>query len=163
MKRLTYEHEGNMCVSGLNGAIVSDKYANYWGEATELLAKYEDTGFSPQRILSMYGEWHVARSIVDHYRQLENDGLFIRVPCKVGDTIYSIEKRFYNYTKHEGIQVGIVKKYELDEDRGWEVWVSLEEGAPHTLYAYSFSAFGETVFMDKESAEMALKEKQRDN
>lgn len=42
MDRLTYKHDDNWCISGLNGKLIGDKYANYWGEAINRLAAYED-------------------------------------------------------------------------------------------------------------------------
>ena len=92
------------------------------------------------------------------YEDLEEQGLIIKLPCKVGDKLYIIEPRFYNYEYHEGVQVGVCKRYELDEDRDWVIWVKLEEGSPHTLYCYSFKLYGKTVFLTKEEAENKLRE-----
>lgn len=50
MKRLTYKHDEKWCISGLNGKLVSDKMANYWGKAIDRLAEYEDTDLSPTDI-----------------------------------------------------------------------------------------------------------------
>lgn len=50
MERLTYKHDNHYCVSGINGKLVSDKHANYWGEAINLLAEYEDIGATPDEL-----------------------------------------------------------------------------------------------------------------
>lgn len=48
MDRLTYKHDDNWCINGLNGKLISDKYANYWGKAVDRLAAYEDTELTPE-------------------------------------------------------------------------------------------------------------------
>ena len=87
---------------------------------------------------------------------LLNNGVIVP-PCKVGDMIYTIEPRFYNYTKHEGVQRGIVEKCELTGNHRLSMWVKLEEGEPSTMYCYKSLSFGKTVFLTREEAERALK------
>lgn len=48
MDKLTYKHNDEWCVSGINGKLISDKHANYWGEAIDRLAAYEDTDLTPE-------------------------------------------------------------------------------------------------------------------
>lgn len=91
------------------------------------------------------------------YEDLEEQGRLVVLPCKRGDKLYITEPRFYNYEKHEGVQNGVCEGYELDDRYGWIVKVSLEKGEPHTLYFYSFSKFGKTVFLTREEAEAALR------
>lgn len=42
MDKLTYKYDDKWCISGINGKLISDKHANYWGEAIDRLAYYED-------------------------------------------------------------------------------------------------------------------------
>lgn len=42
MDRLTYKHDDKWCINGINGKLISDKHANYWGEAVDRLAAYEN-------------------------------------------------------------------------------------------------------------------------
>lgn len=108
---------------------------------------------------SMGCKWEEeAWSKLAEYEDLEEQGLLLRLPCKVGDTLYIIEPRFYNYEKHEGVQKGICKGYELNDRYGWIVKAELEDGEKHTLYFYNFSKFGKTVFLTREEAEQKLKE-----
>ena len=93
-----------------------------------------------------------------YYEDMEEQGRLVVLPCKVGDKLYITEPRFYNYEKHEGVQRGICKAYEMHDRYGWVVKASLEKGEPHTLYFYRFSDFGKTVFLTREDAERALKE-----
>lgn len=93
-------------------------------------------------------------AIADH---LLANGVIL-LPCKEGDVLYITEPRYYNYTKHDGVQRGVCKCFEQDERFGWYAKVALDEGEPHTLYYYNFSKFGKTVFLTYEEAEAALKE-----
>ena len=92
-----------------------------------------------------------------YYKDMEEQGRLVVLPCKVGDTVYITEPRFYNYELHEGVQKGICEGYTMHDEYGWVVKVKLEKGEPHTLYYYNFSKFGKTVFLTREEAEQALK------
>lgn len=59
-------------------------------EILSRLAAYEDTGYSPAEIKSLESEWNAAREVVDFYRNAEEQGLLVRLPCKVGDTVYKL-------------------------------------------------------------------------
>ena len=93
------------------------------------------------------------------YEDLEEQGLLLRLPCKVGDYLYSIEPRFYNYELHEGIQRGICRRCELGKDRNgvrFTIWASMDVGNKNTLHAYNSLSLGKTVFLTKAEAEAAL-------
>ena len=64
-------------------------------------------------------------------RKAEEQGLLLRMPCKVGDTVYSVVK--------DGLQI-IELKFSLE------------------LYVRRMSDFGKTVFLTREEAEQALKQ-----
>lgn len=74
-----------------------------WAEALEKLADYEDTGLTPAEVRSMYGEWcammSVFNSIGSYDRLLElaeadKEGRVAVLPCRVGDTVYFVSKRY---------------------------------------------------------------------
>lgn len=69
--------------------------------------------------------------VIAEYERLEEQGLFLRLPCKVGDTVYSVVK--------DGLQI-IELEFSLD------------------FYARRKRDFGKTVFLTKEEAEHALKQ-----
>lgn len=48
MGRMTYQHDGRWCIDGKK--TTSDRQANCWGAAIDLLAAYENTGLSPEQI-----------------------------------------------------------------------------------------------------------------
>ena len=97
----------------------------------------------------------------DRYHEImraEREGRLEIMPCKVGDVLYITEPRFYNYEKHEGVQTGVCKGYEMHPRHGWVIKAALEHGEPATLYFYAFKDFGKTVFLTREEAEKALEE-----
>ena len=82
------------------------------------------------------------------YEDLEEQGRLIKLPCKVGDTIYGIHKAMVCELDTETIGISKMPSgeilYLID---GWE----LDKGD-----------FGKTVFLTKSEAEQKLKEMERD-
>lgn len=91
------------------------------------------------------------------YEQAEDDGLLVRLPCKVGDTVYSnnsiagwyMRKKDRPY-KAKVIFIGI---------NGVTNFMNVEYDSGRQLQ-FKFSDIGETVFLTLEEAERALKEAQ---
>lgn len=77
-----------------------------------------------------------------NYEDAEEQGLLLRFPCKVGDTIYIV---FHNHT----IGKSIVDSFKMIAN-GWAVKTN--------DWSYLFTDFGETVFLTREEAEAKLKE-----
>lgn len=118
-------------------------------EVYNRLADYEDTGYSPLEIKSLEGEWNAARTVVDSYRSAEEQGLLVRLPCKVGDVLYVTD---------EGTTLPAVRRVETITWRNGKVsieCVNQRTGAPYHCAAEDF---GKTVFVTREEAEAALKE-----
>ena len=95
--------------------------------ALQELQTYRNTGLTPEQCAE--------------YAKAEEEGLLVRLPCKVGDTVF-IEKA-YEYVTEE-----IVRKIEILDTgvlfvfgRGW---------------AFSEEDIGKTVFLTREAAEAAL-------
>lgn len=74
-----------------------------WAEALEKLADYEDSGLTPAEVRSMSGEWcammSVLTSIGSYDRLMElakadKEGRVVVLPCRVGDTVYFVSKRY---------------------------------------------------------------------
>jgi hypothetical protein len=74
-------------------------------------------------------------------------------PCKVGDITYILDYEVNNHleSKLRGIAPSVVEAIVI-EDEG--VWIENEHAK------YHITSFGETIFLTKEDAEKALKEKQ---
>ena len=90
---------------------------------------------------------------VSKYETAEEEGRLKIFPCKIGETVYIIEKRYYNYLWHTGVQEGRV--YGFEYDKGWMIWVSLKDDNPSSRNAYKFENFGKTVFFTKKEAKKA--------
>lgn len=81
------------------------------------------------------------RKLAD-YEDAEEQGLLLRLPCKVGDTIYIV---FHNHT----IGKSTVVSFKMIAE-GWAVKTN--------DWSYLFTDFGKTVFLTKSEAEAKLKE-----
>ncbi len=105
-----------------------------------------------ERFTEKYEGWNVPKGAVNteydmaslkcfdklaEYEQAEEDGLLIRLPCKVGDTVYT--------ACSWGIEIGVVGSIQLISDR---VFVNNIQGA----------MIGEAhnIFLTKAEAEQAL-------
>ena len=95
------------------------------------------------------------------YEMAEEDGRMMIFPCKVGDVVYVTERRYYNYLWHTGVQKGRV--YGFEYDKGWFIWVSLDDNSASSDEAYKLENFGKTVFLTYEEAEKVLEEMMKNN
>ena len=127
MKRLTYKHNDNYCINGSSGRLTSDKHANYWGEAIDRLAAYED---------------------------IEEQGKLVVLPCKIGDTVYRVmaDKRI----KHPYEYKVIGFWYSADETCNNVHLVRYVNGVFDSSMSVPFSEFNRILFLTKEEAEAAL-------
>lgn len=102
MDRLTFD--GNFC----DIAQCRELPCPHGGSCTqrkvwEKLKAYEDSGFTPAEIKSLYAEWDVMMSVLnsigggyERLRQLaeaDKAGRLVVLPCKAGDELWT----FYNY------------------------------------------------------------------
>lgn len=86
------------------------------------------------------------------YEDLEEQGLLLRLPCKVGDVVYKINKA------SKKIESYIVIKFDIEKSDTntftMQIWFE--------NYTYCFfSHFGKTVFPTKAEAEEALKKMEK--
>ena len=98
-----------------------------------------------------------------HYEDLEEQGRLIELPCKVGDTVYFID-RTYNRTIREFIDfvnIGYVKAIKFSA-RPTKVTIEYDDGRGQGRCKgadYHASNIGKTLFLTKEEAEVKLKER----
>ena len=115
----------------------------------ERLKVYEDTGLEPEDILSnikfLSNELNNALEKLAEYEDLEEQGLLIKLPCKVGDTVYQI---MYDRTIENYKVVG----FEIDERGKLFVRVLIERPAATIKLSYR----KEDLYFTKEEAEKAL-------
>ena len=110
-KQPTYSYHRNKAE---RGSVIAEMY--------DRLAAYEDTGLSPDEITA-------ALSRLAEYDAAEREGLLVRLPCRVGDTLYENYEGETDYGKVQKINIEIeadIGAYSL-EDIGKDVFVSYAE------------------------------------
>lgn len=153
MERLTYKHNDKWCISGINGKLISDKHANYWGEAIDRLAAYEETGFYPEALeqcAKMLGNINILQFY--EWLKANNEGRLVVLPCKINDTLFML--------KDGEIYSGPVRflRWEYHKDRGVRSDIVANPN-PYFSIGASFDDFGKSVFLTREKAEAALRGK----
>ena len=87
------------------------------------------------------------------YKEAEEHGLLVRLPCKVGDTVYVPTRNFISELRIITISVDMHGTY-----FGWR----LNSGIYPNLDGFSGSKLGKTVFFTREEAEKKLEEMKND-
>ena len=123
-------------------------------EAITRLAEYEDSGLSPEEvqklkksdaskeqcIIDQHGEIHRLRDELKRYKQAEQEGRLVVLPCKTEDTVFIV------YAK-KILETTVDKRAWTDDDgymlRTKEEWFKEKD-------------IGKTVFLTREEAEKAL-------
>lgn len=85
------------------------------------------------------------------YEDLEEQGLLLRLPCKVGDTVWDIK---YNW-----VRGSVVTRYDTAQNIGKKYNEHI-----HIIFngfhgCFNVEDFGKTVFLTKEEAERALEQR----
>lgn len=85
------------------------------------------------------------------YEDLDEQNRLIKLPCKVGDTVYCIENK--------EIYTCIVEKTSISKNNGVWVEISFPKEMPDIVaIEYNSNDIGKTVFLTKSEAEAKLKE-----
>lgn len=91
------------------------------------------------------------------YEQAEEQGLLLRLPCKVGDKVYQISENFIEQCTVESIFLGNYR----DRNGNWcnmaEIYYDRYD-CPYVSTEIYFTNIGETVFLTKAEAEAKLAE-----
>ena len=95
------------------------------------------------------------RNQLKEYQQLEEQGWLIKLPCKVGDTVYYFEGGYYKNIKNWKIVPIKVTEFNIKVNRSGKL-MPLAMIANGTRYP--ISSIGKTVFLTKSEAEAKLKE-----
>ncbi len=170
MERLTYKYDDKWCISGINGKLISDKHANYWGEAIDRLAAYENAGIEPcdyTVVRASYEEAERAKKDLSvaisklgecmRLLKAEEQGRLVVLPCKIGDTLYDIYEAINNgYYEDNVIKEFKVKEINVNLDKRNRPWLIIGG------YMFAFEDFGKTVFLSREEAEVILRGKDDD-
>lgn len=89
------------------------------------------------------------------YQQLEEQGRLIKLPCKVGDTVWDIDFGFPTPCYISAFSLGECEDYIYDPISGKEI-VFYHSG--RFTGSFLMSEIGKTVFLTKSEAESKLKE-----
>lgn len=151
----------------MNGYLSNSKeLRNY----LDRVAAYEDTGLAPEEILTGKELAEIAiglqqlnriRSVFSDKRmeelmQAEKEGRLVVLPCKVGDKVWYLTGKpsAARQPRFDRIDSEIVGGFYYDE-RGLQVRLNYFHGN-HGTYGF----FGKTVFLTREEAQEALKERE---
>ena len=134
----------------------------------ERLAAYEDTGLTPKEVTALGELFDYALkesktlteqlTLLKHIRELaeaDKDGRVVVLPCKVGDTVYMIE-RIFDIDNGVCDEICARKVIGHGGNNLNQLWLV---GSGGICNAYIFvSEFGKTVFLTREEAERAIQE-----
>lgn len=107
MKRLTYREEDGRALLTPYGATVycsMQATADCFAKLEEKLAAYENTGLEPEAIEKLKEDLHVLDLLKEQVSDAEEsiriaearrDGRLIVLPCKVGDTVYTLKEEYF--------------------------------------------------------------------
>ena len=98
-------------------------------------------------------EWIVRKC--DEYARAEEQGLLLKLPCKVGDTVYSITRDFIS-------EYNIRNFICYDNGNIFFDWKCVK-GIYLNIKGFHIDDIGKTVFLTKEEAEKALERLEKDN
>lgn len=101
---------------------------------------------------------YVAIDKLAEYEQAEEDGLLIRLPCKVGSTVYLINSKYTKCTREnqEFDEYSCQGCEWLDCDSRKEYYIHTNESVSLEWIVRYSKDFGKTVFLTKAEAEQAL-------
>lgn len=83
---------------------------------------------------------------VEEYKRLEEQGLLLRLPCKVGDTVWTT--KWWDIVQESVVVDG--KKYFRNKDK--------HKVTKEKFSLYDYERIGKAVFLTREEAEKKLKE-----
>lgn len=90
------------------------------------------------------------------YEDAEESGLMVRLPCKVGDTVYLTEN-VYNMFHHIPQKAKVIAFYWHNERN--EIWFNCKFGKSQAVSGFASKSIGKTVFLTREEAEQTMKER----
>lgn len=163
MERLTTKEYNNLieCTFCSEQSICYDSIpCDEIEKAIERLREYENTGLTPEQMIEHERLFVEMREEFEEYKSLENEGLLLKLPCKVGDTVYCIHDRYTKCSAYnERFEEYNCQGCELECDSKKEYYIA--ETITDTFFcALSMleGRLGKSIFLTKEEAEAKLKE-----
>lgn len=90
------------------------------------------------------------RKELQHYKDLEEKGLLVELPCKFGDTVYDLQKM------RNRIQPLVITSIQIEKNGIFYSWELVGVGMYHNVAGFEESQIGKTVFLTQSEAEKAL-------
>ena len=91
------------------------------------------------------------------YKDLEEQGLLVRLPCKIGDTVWDNDFGYPESYEIKAFSYGYCDSY-VEPDIEDEIIFYYENYSGSITGAFPMSEIGKTVFLTREEAEKKLKE-----
>lgn len=117
---------------------------------------YSCYGGKPNPHYTNCEEGYCAMEKLAAYEDAEEQGLLLRLPCKVGDKVYQISKNFIEPCTVETIFLGNYR----DRNGNWcnmaEIYYDRDD-CPYVSTEMYFTDIGETVFLTETEAEARLR------
>ncbi len=128
------------------GVLVKEDY----GEKA-LKTLYSCNGGKPNPHYTNCDEGYCAMEKLAAYEDAEEQGLLLRLPCKVGDMIYCIEDK--------QVWCCTIEKISISKNNGTWIEISFPEEMPDLVSMEFYpNEIGKTVFLTREEAKAKLKE-----
>lgn len=125
--------------------------------------KLFDLDIDKDILINQTQEINRLNDILREYKELEEQGLLLKLPCKIGDTVYQIPSKvnydlnvLHGYDANNRVYHQKVSKIVLDGEYWYLECDKDREYGTGRICLDIF--FGETWFLTKEEAEQALKE-----
>ena len=128
------------------------------GEMMERLTERGSYGYGD--VYVRQNDYVTASKKLCEYEDLEEQGLLLRLPCKVGDTVYCIYERYTKCSEYGQV----FEEYScqgcecLECDSHKELYVQSQKAYSLDWIVSNLKRFGKTVFLTQEEAEKKLKE-----
>ena len=138
-----------------NGGRCTKDMCDFAAEVCNELAAYEDAGISPEQIIAMDEEYMKLAKELGEYKRMEEQGLLLKLPAKIGSTIYWL--RIYDDSKR--IFPIKVVRYATKEDKSVKRYAEeIKTRLNGFSRRFSVTEFGKTLFLTQEEAEKTLEE-----
>lgn len=122
---------------------------------TQWIGDNEDRRAIPRPDIRSNGHGRCCNKLAE-YEDAEEQGLLVRLPCKVGDTVYVPTRNFISELRITLISV------DTSDGAMYFSWM-LNAGIYPNLKGFSGYKLGKTVFLTREEAEKKLEEIQNDS
>lgn len=121
--------------------------------------KYLETEVMDNGIKEYWEHKQVAEYLkkLKEYEDLEEQGLLLRLPCKVGDTVYQISENIIEPCTVDTIFLGNYMDRNENYCNMAEIYYDRDD-CPYVSTEIYFTDIGETVFLTREEAEAKLAE-----